>query len=218
VNLNAKSAFTIVELLIVVVVVAILATIVAISYSGITSRATETGLKTDLISQSKKNELEKIQSGSMNTTTVEAFRSVTTKNATIEYKYGDLNGQCIELTSIKTPTKQFYIDSTGSISQTVEGTCPTPTSEVTLRCVASKVVVIVSQTNYMSDNVVFGFSAPPYGSSTSASISPGTKANSTAFTTGFVSIPAGVATIQVTNSTTSSLSTTRFQPYPAYNC
>ncbi|MEO8912202.1 MAG: prepilin-type N-terminal cleavage/methylation domain-containing protein, partial [Candidatus Saccharimonas sp.] len=41
-------AFTIVELLIVIVIIAILATITIVAYNGITNRAHETSLKSDL--------------------------------------------------------------------------------------------------------------------------------------------------------------------------
>jgi uncharacterized protein (TIGR02145 family)/prepilin-type N-terminal cleavage/methylation domain-containing protein len=45
-----KQGFTIVELLVVIVVIGILATITIVSYSGVTQKATETSLKSDLLS------------------------------------------------------------------------------------------------------------------------------------------------------------------------
>ncbi len=57
---TSKSAFTIVELLIVVVVIAILAAITIIAYNGVTNRAVEASLKTDLSQAAKKLETYKI--------------------------------------------------------------------------------------------------------------------------------------------------------------
>ena len=58
------AAFTIVELLIVVVVIAILATITVIAYNGITTQAKDSALKSDLSITSKKLHLEKVDTGS----------------------------------------------------------------------------------------------------------------------------------------------------------
>ncbi len=58
---RTKSGFTIVEPLIVVVVIAVLATITIVSFNGISTRAQETGFKTDLSSQNKKLEIEKVK-------------------------------------------------------------------------------------------------------------------------------------------------------------
>jgi len=55
------SGFTIVELLIVVVVIAILAAITIVSYNGITSQAKEAARKSDLATWKKKSEIYKIQ-------------------------------------------------------------------------------------------------------------------------------------------------------------
>ena len=51
------AGFTIVELLITIVIIALLSTIVFVSYRGITARATEATLKSDLANASKKLKL-----------------------------------------------------------------------------------------------------------------------------------------------------------------
>jgi type IV pilus assembly protein PilA len=56
-NTQSRHGFTIVELLIVVVVIAILASITIVSYNGITSRANASAAKTTAISVQKKAEL-----------------------------------------------------------------------------------------------------------------------------------------------------------------
>ena len=56
-NTQTQNGFTIVELLIVVVVIAILAAITIVSYNGITSRANDSAAKTSAVSVQKKAEL-----------------------------------------------------------------------------------------------------------------------------------------------------------------
>lgn len=56
--------FTIVELLIVIVVIAILATITIVSYNGITKRANVTSLKADLTQFGKSQEVYRVANGS----------------------------------------------------------------------------------------------------------------------------------------------------------
>lgn len=52
--MNTQKAFTVVELLIVVVVIAILAAITIVAYNGITAQAKDSALKTDLTTTAKK--------------------------------------------------------------------------------------------------------------------------------------------------------------------
>lgn len=58
-----KSGFTIVELLIVVVVIAILAAITIVSYNGIQNRANDTVVRSDLANAARKVEAYKIDNG-----------------------------------------------------------------------------------------------------------------------------------------------------------
>ncbi len=58
-----ESGFTIVELLIVVVVIAILAAITIVSYNGIQNRANDTAIRSDLANAAKKVEAYKIETG-----------------------------------------------------------------------------------------------------------------------------------------------------------
>lgn len=63
VNPKRHSGFTIVELLIVIVVIAILAAITIIAYNGIQDRANDTTVKSDLTNAAKKIEMYKIIDG-----------------------------------------------------------------------------------------------------------------------------------------------------------
>lgn len=58
-----QSGFTIVELLIVIVVIAILAAITIVAYNGIQSRANDTAVKNDLQALAKKFELYRVDNG-----------------------------------------------------------------------------------------------------------------------------------------------------------
>lgn len=62
-RLKRQDAFTIVELLIVVVVIAILAAITVVSYNGIANRAHDTAVKTDLRNMANKLEIYKVGFG-----------------------------------------------------------------------------------------------------------------------------------------------------------
>jgi len=62
-NRGQRSGFTIVELLIVVVVIAILAAITIVSYNGITNKANDSVVSSDVASSAKKAELYKINNG-----------------------------------------------------------------------------------------------------------------------------------------------------------
>lgn len=58
-----QSAFTIVELLVVIVVIGILATIVIVSYTGVSKKAIESSIKSDLASTQKRFALYQVENG-----------------------------------------------------------------------------------------------------------------------------------------------------------
>ena len=114
-----SSAFTIVELLIVIVVIAILAAITIISYAGITNRARETSLKSDLQNTSTKLKLAQIDTGSYPSSLSE---DNTAKSGDNQLTYtGGGTTFCLKATSPSLPNKTFYITQEGTIG---EGDCP----------------------------------------------------------------------------------------------
>lgn len=105
-----RRGFTIVELLIVVVVIAILATITIVSYNGITNSAKEATLKSDLSTAAKKLNVEKIESGS--------FPSSTPSYISDGLAYsGGGNAFCV---SGEVNSKSFRITESGNVQ---EGEC-----------------------------------------------------------------------------------------------
>lgn len=111
--------FTIVELLIVIVVIAILAAIVIVSYNGIVSTSKETILKTDLRSGANQLVTYKTINGNFPTDTAELRKGNTTD---FSYSYNDFTGEyCLAASSPQVQNKSYFIDQRGSIET---GVCP----------------------------------------------------------------------------------------------
>ncbi len=118
-----KSAgFTIVELLIVVVVIAILAAVTIVAYNGITSRANESAVKSNLHNVVVRLELDKAETGSFPATLAlaDGGKGVTVDaNTSLEYNAtGD--GFCLTAGSIR-DKKNYYQTSQSAAAL---GTCP----------------------------------------------------------------------------------------------
>ncbi|MEO8691721.1 MAG: FISUMP domain-containing protein [Candidatus Saccharimonas sp.] len=121
------SAFTIVELLIVIVIIAILATITIVAYNGITNRAHESSLKSDLNNGSKLLEIVRTIDGTYpaNLDTVNngyAFKASGDNYAIYNTNPPTYDAYCLEVHYPTTdPTMSFFITNTGASSQ--QGTC-----------------------------------------------------------------------------------------------
>lgn len=133
VNLK-NGGFTIVELLIVVVVIAILAAITIVSYSGISNRANDTAVQSDLSAMAKKLQIYQADQGVYPDTNVEAqvakafegFKasrnSYVTAGTNVNLVYctssSDRNLFAIVGWSKSSTSKGFYItNSTGSVRE-----------------------------------------------------------------------------------------------------
>lgn len=117
------SAFTIVEVLIVIVVIGILATFSLVAYSGIQSQAAAVVLKSDLKSASTQLELDRIIKGTYPATATEANDGKglpASPDSTYEYTLTD-GEYCLSATSPRAGMKAYHISSiVGSIE---EGVC-----------------------------------------------------------------------------------------------
>ena len=109
---KSRKGFTIVELLIVVVVIAILAAITIVSYNGITASAKESAIKSDLATAAKKLNVHKIQEGSF---PVECNSQDYLAN--LNYS-PTANGFCVQASA---NNKDFYVTEASSVQ---EGECP----------------------------------------------------------------------------------------------
>lgn len=123
-HIQKKSGFTIVELLIVIVVIAILAAIVAVTFNGIQKRSIETGLVSDLHNAATQLGIDKASSGVYPDSVANANGSKgLTSSATTAYQYtSDDDSFCLTATSTKGNTDTYYISS--SVTSPTKGLCP----------------------------------------------------------------------------------------------
>ena len=142
-----KRGFTIVELLIVIVVIAILAAITVVAYNGIKDRAENTTAQNDLVAMAKKIELEAANSGTYATastnTSIKITRSVfdTTENNLYYCRHISNNKYAI---AARTKSGKNY--------QIVNGTI----SESATKLYAAATCTLVGAD---TSNVVFGWNA-----------------------------------------------------------
>lgn len=112
-----KPAFTIVELLVVIVIIGILAAITIVSYTGITKRAAAAALQSDLKSATTRLELTKATTGSYPLDATGLPKSTGTT-----YQYTLSGGQfCLSVTSVASGEVDYHVSSTDG--STVEGVC-----------------------------------------------------------------------------------------------
>lgn len=102
-----QQAFTIVELLIVIVVVAILAAITVVAYNGITNNAKQASLKSDLSTAAKKIHLSKVESDAF-----PVAKPDYVKNGLVYYSNGSVF--CV---SGRVNTKTFSLQESGGIKE-----------------------------------------------------------------------------------------------------
>lgn len=109
-KLTSRSAFTIVELLIVVVVIAILAAITVVAYNGVTGQAKEAALKSDLRTAATELELIRIESN----TFPSSYTPKVSDGTTMTYTGGGASF-CISATHTSFSNKVFSITQEGVI-------------------------------------------------------------------------------------------------------
>ena len=112
--------FTIVELLIVVVIIAILAAITIVAYNGIQQRARASAASSALSQAAKKLELYKVDNSAYPTSTNLASAGITNANDTTYQYTSDGTTYCLTATNV---TISYYLNSTTTSSPTAGG-CP----------------------------------------------------------------------------------------------
>ena len=119
-NKHTLKGFTIVELLIVIVVIAILAAIVIVSYNGISRRAEITALQSDLRNTATKLNLDKTKSGDVYIASLNSEVSVKGDKTELTYTRLTNTTFCLSAASKKTPSLVYNITQEGKIN---EGYC-----------------------------------------------------------------------------------------------
>lgn len=122
-SIEARSAFTIVELLIVIVIIAVLAAITIVAYNGVQARAVKTALQSDLRNAATKVALDKAEKGTYPADQSAALALFTpTAGTHYEYSTPD-NGATylMTITSDKEGIPAYCQKSDGSLT---EGACP----------------------------------------------------------------------------------------------
>ncbi len=114
-----RKGFTIVELLIVVVVIAILAAVTIVAYNGITRRASETGIKSDLRNTATKLNMVKSEQGTYPTSLNDSEKSESSTNI-LSYT-SDGSTFCLSGTTKAANGPVFYVTHGGIIQA---GGCP----------------------------------------------------------------------------------------------
>lgn len=120
---SPQRAFTIVELLIVIVIIAILAAITVVAYNGVQARAVKTALQSDLRNAATKVALDKAEKGTYPTTQAGAL-ALFTPSAGTYYEYSTPDGGAtylMTITSDKAGAPAYCQKSDGSLT---EGACP----------------------------------------------------------------------------------------------
>jgi len=123
-KIYSQRGFTIVELLIVVVVIAILAAVTIVAYNGISTRAKESSLKTELTNGVKQLQVFKIQNGAFPTDTSGIKKADTT---TFTYTYDNATQTfCLSAVSSLLAGKTYRITEAGTVT---EGNCAPTTMQ-----------------------------------------------------------------------------------------
>lgn len=114
-NNRTRTGFTIVELLIVVVVIAILAAITIVAYNGISKSAQISAVKSDLGQASKKLNITKATGDDSYPTSLPSDASSANSNTGFTYTRTSATSFCLSAASTKTPTIVFHITESGQI-------------------------------------------------------------------------------------------------------
>lgn len=114
--------FTIVELLIVIVVIAILAAITIVAYNGITNRAIETSMQSDLQHSATSLELDNLQAGAYPASAAAANggQGLKASGSNVQTYQMKPYGYCVSVSNPRT-AKTFVLKS--ATGQTAEGNC-----------------------------------------------------------------------------------------------
>ena len=112
------AGFTIVELLVVIVVIAILATITVVAYTGIQARAAEVVLQSDLRNAAIELSIHQLDEGSFPDLGGSGGTLPRSDGTTFEYSLlSGGSGYCLTASSSRSGTSSYFVSSTSSLAQ-----------------------------------------------------------------------------------------------------
>ena len=152
------NAFTIVELLIVIVVIAILAAVSIVAYRGIQDRAAATTLQADLRNAATQLALTHAEVG-----TFPGSESALNKSSGTNYEYtSDGSTYCLTATAPARPGMAYHVSNAGSVAQ---GACSghSDGSPIALSCPSGFIIVPGNSTFGTSDFCVMKYEAKNVG-------------------------------------------------------
>lgn len=128
---DSLAAFTVVEMLVVITVIALLAAIAVISYGGWRNHTAEANVKSDLVGLKSAMEKQRGWNNSYPVLTAGAVFNgsgdtsffTSSDDVILEYYAGNSEEYCINGTSIYNSSIQFYIDTRASSLEVQEGEC-----------------------------------------------------------------------------------------------
>ena len=124
-----RRGFTIVELLIVIVIIAILAALTYVGYTAISNRAIDSTLKSDLTQAAKKLNYDKVDNNDAYPNPTLPPNIKASDGNAFEYT-SDGTSYCLSITSTKSSSLSYHISSVTNSTTPREGVCPGHTAPV----------------------------------------------------------------------------------------
>ena len=115
---STKSAFTIVELLVVIVVIGILAAITVISYTGVSKKAVDASLQSDLTGAKTKLQMYQVEYGSFPTTMTKTGETLCPSAPTVNNEYCIKSSPGNNFTYTRLSPSTYSLDNTNTASST----------------------------------------------------------------------------------------------------
>lgn len=216
---SPRNGFTVVEILIVVVVIAILAAVTIVSYSAVKKRSLEETAKTDLIGSGSGFTAEQANNSTRMNPKNSKYLSSETASTTISYAYGNTKSYCMVARSKQDSSIVFHQFTGDQNNSTVNaGDCPTPDYSTSYRCIISKVYSVFILKNN-SPNTVYIKTTHTVSAEQQQTndVAPGDLRSGTANLRTSV-VQRGIIEFSVFNSATNQLVDTYYQASPAMSC
>ena len=215
----SRKGFTIIELLIVVIVIGILATITVVSYSAVRKNAVETAAKSELIDSGEGFAAEQVFASTKFNPRNSKFLTRETDNTVIDYSYGNTKSYCMVARS-KSDSSVVFHQFTGEDKEITigAGECPTPNYRTSYRCLVGKVASQYTFTNTTSSTLLIHVSHTASTEEQDVSgIAPGETKNGIS-SLRVSSVERGVIDFKIYDAATNELFDTYYQASPAMSC